>query len=50
MSGKRRKRMRRSKQFYAHQPDVNEMDAEIPGANGLDAGIAIPREFHEARR
>src|SRR5579863_661919 len=35
--------------FRAHRPDVTLMDLQMPGMNGLDAMIAILREFAEAR-
>jgi len=35
--------------FRAHRPDVTLMDLQMPGMNGLDAMIAILREFPEAR-
>lgn len=36
-------------QFRAHHPDVTLMDLQMPEMNGLDAMIAICREFPEAR-
>lgn len=35
--------------FRRHQPDVILMDLTLPGANGIDAMIAIRGEFREAR-
>src|SRR5579863_1551221 len=35
--------------FRAHRPDVTLMDLQMPGMSGLDAMIAILREFPEAR-
>lgn len=37
------------KQFRAHRPDVTLMDLLMPEMNGLDATIAIRREFPDAR-
>jgi len=36
-------------QFRAHCPDITLMDLYIPGMNGLEAIVAIRREFPEAR-
>ena len=36
-------------QFRAHRPDVTLMDLQMPEMGGLDAMIAIRREFPEAR-
>jgi DNA-binding NarL/FixJ family response regulator len=35
--------------FRAHRPDVTLMDLQMPEMNGLDATMAILREFPEAR-
>jgi DNA-binding NarL/FixJ family response regulator len=35
--------------FRAHRPDVTLMDLQMPEMNGLDAMMAILREFPEAR-
>jgi DNA-binding NarL/FixJ family response regulator len=35
--------------FRAHHPDVTLMDLQMPEMNGLDATMAILREFPEAR-
>jgi DNA-binding NarL/FixJ family response regulator len=35
--------------FRLHQPDVTLMDLQMPGMNGIDAMIAIRREFPKAR-
>jgi DNA-binding NarL/FixJ family response regulator len=36
-------------QFRKHRPDVTLMDLQMPGINGIDAMIAIRREFPQAR-
>ena len=36
-------------QFRAHRPDITLMDLQMPEMNGLEAMIAILREFPEAR-
>jgi DNA-binding NarL/FixJ family response regulator len=36
-------------QFRKHQPDVTLMDLRLPGESGIDAMIAIRKEFPEAR-
>jgi len=36
-------------QFRAHRPDVTLMDLQMPEMNGLDALIALRREFSDAR-
>jgi DNA-binding NarL/FixJ family response regulator len=35
--------------FRAHRPDVTLMDLQMPEMNGLDATMAVLREFPEAR-
>jgi DNA-binding NarL/FixJ family response regulator len=35
--------------FRAHRPDITLMDLQMPEMNGLDATMAILREFPEAR-
>jgi DNA-binding NarL/FixJ family response regulator len=35
--------------FRTHRPDVTLMDLQMPGMNGIDAMIAIRREFSHAR-
>ncbi len=35
--------------FRQHHPDVTLMDLRIPGMNGLEATVAIRREFPDAR-
>jgi DNA-binding NarL/FixJ family response regulator len=35
--------------FRAHRPDITLMDLQMPEMNGLDATIAILKEFPEAR-
>src|SRR5499425_3686644 len=35
--------------FREHKPDVTLMDLRLPDMNGIDATIAIRREFPEAR-
>jgi DNA-binding NarL/FixJ family response regulator len=35
--------------FRAHRPDVTLMDLQMPGMNGIDAILAIRREFANAR-
>jgi DNA-binding NarL/FixJ family response regulator len=35
--------------FRSHQPDITLMDLQMPEMNGLDATMAILREFPEAR-
>src|SRR5215470_13095560 len=36
-------------QFRMHRPDITLLDLQMPDMNGLDAMIAIRREFPEAR-
>ena len=36
-------------QFRQHRPDITLMDLQMPDINGLDAMIAIHREFPEAK-
>ena len=36
-------------QFCAHRPDVTLMDLQMPEMNGLDATVAILKEFPQAR-
>jgi DNA-binding NarL/FixJ family response regulator len=36
-------------QFRAHLPDITLMDLQMPDVNGIDAMVAIRREFPEAR-
>jgi len=36
-------------QYRAHRPDITLMDLQMPEMNGLDAMIAILREFPDAR-
>jgi len=36
-------------QFHVHRPDVTLMDLQMPEMSGIDAIIAIRREFPEAR-
>jgi CheY-like chemotaxis protein len=36
-------------QFHRHRPDITLMDLQMPEMNGLEAIIAIPGEFPEAR-
>jgi DNA-binding NarL/FixJ family response regulator len=35
--------------FRVHRPDVTLMDLQMPGINGIDAIVAIRREFPDAR-
>ena len=37
------------KQFRLHRPDVTLMDLQMPGMNGIDAILAIRKEFPSAR-
>lgn len=37
------------KQFRIHRPDVTLMDLQMPGMNGIDAIVAIRKEFSSAR-
>src|ERR1700749_4074577 len=36
-------------EFRRHRPDITLMDMRLPGANGIDALIAIRGEFPQAR-
>jgi DNA-binding NarL/FixJ family response regulator len=36
-------------QFRQHRPDITLMDLQMPGMSGLDAMVAIRKEFPEAR-
>ena len=36
-------------QFRAHRPDITLMDLQMPVMNGLDAMVAIRKEFPEAK-
>ena len=36
-------------QFRKHQPDITLMDLQMPVMNGLDAMVAIRKEFPEAK-
>ena len=36
-------------QFRAQQPDITLMDLQMPGMNGIEAIIAIRKEFPQAR-
>src|SRR5262249_61696969 len=36
-------------QFRTHRPDVTLMDLQMPHMNGIDAILAIRREFPDAR-
>jgi YesN/AraC family two-component response regulator len=36
-------------QFLQHRPDIIVMDLQMPEMNGLDAMIAIRKEFPEAK-
>src|SRR5689334_9971621 len=37
------------RQFRAHRPDIALMDLQMPEMNGIDALLAIRREFPEAK-
>jgi DNA-binding NarL/FixJ family response regulator len=36
-------------QFRQHRPDITLMDLQMPGMNGIDAIVAIRKEFPEAK-